>query len=208
MTGTRRRRFWHDDCLVSGDIDRRAAMDSHIPFIAPPTAPTPPLPDGFRGPRGFGDDGPSFFDMLDIINPFQHIPVVSSIYRAVTGDEISHVPRLLGGALFGGLFGAIAALVNVIVDEITGSDVGEHVLTFVDDLFNGGENPTVAQRVSSEPAKVVLAKRLTRFWNGVRCRHSVSPISWNSKGFDGGRMTSDDRVAACFTDGRMRCDHR
>jgi hypothetical protein len=127
-------------------------MDSHIPFIAPPTAPTPPLPDGFRGPRGFGDDGPSFFDMLDIINPFQHIPVVSSIYRAVTGDEISHVPRLIGGALFGGLFGAIAALVNVIVDEITGSDVGEHVLTFVDDLFNGGENPTVAQRVSSEPA--------------------------------------------------------
>ncbi len=127
-------------------------MDPDIAFIAPPTAPTPPLPDGFRDPRGFGDDGPSFFDVLDIINPLQHIPVVSSIYRAVTGDEISHVPRVLGGGLFGGLFGAIAALVNVIVDEITGSDIGEHVLGFVDDLFNGSEEPTIAQRRSLEPA--------------------------------------------------------
>ena len=29
----------------------------------------------------------SFFDFLDIINPLQHIPIVSSLYRAATGES-------------------------------------------------------------------------------------------------------------------------
>jgi hypothetical protein len=35
------------------------------------------------------DEGPTFAEFLDIINPLQHIPVVSTIYRAITGDQIS-----------------------------------------------------------------------------------------------------------------------
>ena len=31
----------------------------------------------------------SFWDFLDIINPLQHIPIVSNIYRSLTGDEIA-----------------------------------------------------------------------------------------------------------------------
>ncbi len=85
------------------------------------------------GFEAFGEDGPSFFDILDIINPLQHIPIVSTLYRALTGDEIDPVPRVVGGALFGGLIGATASLVNVVIDELTGSDIGEHVLA----LFEG-----------------------------------------------------------------------
>ncbi|MGB6086494.1 MAG: hypothetical protein WBF74_07845, partial [Parvibaculum sp.] len=29
-----------------------------------------------------------FSDFLDVINPLQHIPIVSSIYRELTGDEL------------------------------------------------------------------------------------------------------------------------
>src|SRR5690349_12138760 len=51
--------------------------------------------------RLWGKDGFSFGALLDAINPLQHIPVVSTIYRAATGDTIGPAPRIMGGALFG-----------------------------------------------------------------------------------------------------------
>ena len=93
-----------------------------------------PAPDTDHGGfKAFGEDGPTFFDILDIINPLQHIPIVSTLYRAITGDTIDPVPRVAGGALFGGLIGAVTSLVNVVIDELTGNDLGEHVLA----LFKG-----------------------------------------------------------------------
>lgn len=46
--------------------------------------------------QGFG-----FKDFLDVINPLQHIPGISELYRAVTGDEISDGARYSGNALYG-----------------------------------------------------------------------------------------------------------
>lgn len=83
----------------------------------------------------FGDDGLTFEDILDVINPLQHIPIISTLYREWTDDQIDPIPRIAGGALFGGWMGAISSLVNMVVDEITGSDVGEHVLAFATDLL-------------------------------------------------------------------------
>ncbi len=80
------------------------------------------------GLEPFGRDGLTFFDVLDVINPLQHIPVVSTIYRELTGDGIDPVPRIAGGALFGGVIGAVSSLVNVIVEALTGRDIGDHVL--------------------------------------------------------------------------------
>jgi len=71
----------------------------------------------------FGDDGLRFFDFIEITNPLRHIPIVSSIYRQITGDESDAAPRVLGGALFGGAIGAAVALLNVVVDEATGRDI-------------------------------------------------------------------------------------
>ncbi len=88
----------------------------------------------------FGDDGLTFGDILDVINPLQHIPVVSTLYREWSGDAIDPVSRIAGGALFGGVIGAISSLVNVIVDEISGSDVGAHVLAFAGDLLGTGDS--------------------------------------------------------------------
>ncbi|HCZ12942.1 MAG TPA: hypothetical protein DHV16_12065, partial [Nitrospiraceae bacterium] len=53
--------------------------------------------------------GVSFGDILDIVNPLQHIPVVSTVYRSETGDKISPGSRIIGGAIFGQLFGLIAS---------------------------------------------------------------------------------------------------
>lgn len=76
----------------------------------------------------FGDDGFTFGDFLDIINPLQHIPIVNTVYRAITGDKIDPGSRLAGGGLFGGPIGLVASLVSGMVEESTGKDPGEHAL--------------------------------------------------------------------------------
>ena len=35
----------------------------------------------------WGEDGFDFWDVLDVINPLQHIPFVNTLYREMTGDE-------------------------------------------------------------------------------------------------------------------------
>lgn len=76
----------------------------------------------------FGDDGFTFGDFLDIINPLQHIPIVNTVYRAMTGDKIDPGSRMAGGGLFGGPIGLVASLVSGMVEESTGKDPGAHAL--------------------------------------------------------------------------------
>lgn len=84
---------------------------------------------GDGGKNGFwGEDGFTFGDLIDIINPLQHIPIVSTAYRAITGDEIGAGPRMIGGALVGGVAGFAAAAVGAAVEGETGMDVGDHVM--------------------------------------------------------------------------------
>ena len=58
----------------------------------------------------FGDDGFSFGDILDIVNPLQHIPIVNSIYRKLTGDTIAPAMQIAGDALFAGPLGAVMSI--------------------------------------------------------------------------------------------------
>lgn len=85
----------------------------------------------------FGADGFTFGDLLDVINPLQHIPIVSTIYRQITGDEIDAGPRVAGDGLFGGIVGLVSGLINVAVEHETGKDVGGHVMA----LFDGDDEP-------------------------------------------------------------------
>ncbi len=85
--------------------------------------------DGFQL---FGNDGFTFLDFLDIINPLQHIPVISTLYREITDDTLDPGSRVLGSTLFFGPVGTVVSLANVLVDDATGKDMGEHVMAFFD----------------------------------------------------------------------------
>ena len=93
-----------------------------------------------------GEDGVTFSDFLDVVNPLQNIPVVSSYYRESTGDEASVMSKLAGGALYGGLFGIgaiagfAASLVNTILENQTGKDVGGHVLATLQGTAGDSDN--------------------------------------------------------------------
>jgi hypothetical protein len=63
----------------------------------------------------------TFKDFLDTINPLQQIPIVNVIYRAITGDQPSLAPRLIGAAIFGGALGVLLAGVQACIDDMTGT---------------------------------------------------------------------------------------
>ena len=85
-----------------------------------------------EGPSPSGPGSPeaelSFGDFIDLINPLHHIPIIGTIYRAITGDEIGGPAKILGGMLFGGPIGFIAAAFDTILTQATGRDLGETVV--------------------------------------------------------------------------------
>ena len=93
--------------------------------------------------QAFGADGFTFLDFLDIINPLQHIPIVGTLYRSMTGDEIDPGSRIAGSTLFGGPIGTVVAMANVAVEQSTGQDMGDHMIALIsgeDDNSPADEN--------------------------------------------------------------------
>ena len=77
----------------------------------------------------------SFADMLDVINPLQHIPGVATLYREMTGNGISTGAKLAGDALFGGPIGLVASLIGSIMEQETGKDIGGHMFAAATDKY-------------------------------------------------------------------------
>jgi hypothetical protein len=90
-----------------------------------------------------------FWDFIDVINPLQHIPIVSTLYRELTGDEISAPARIMGGALFGGPLGFAASLGNAILEEAAGQDAGEIALAMVLDDEALADETAIAQNAGT-----------------------------------------------------------
>ena len=93
----------------------------------------------------FAGGSPTFKDVLDAVNPLQQLPVVSTAYRAVTGDVISPISSLVGGFLFGGPIGLIAAAVNSGLEAATGHDLAGHALA----MLTGSSETQVASAGNS-----------------------------------------------------------
>ena len=91
--------------------------------------------------EGFG-----FGDFIDIVNPLHHIPIVATIYRKLSGDQIGAAPRVIGGALWGRIGGFAAGALNAVVEWWSGKDIGDHIYAavFGDPKVDGGT--AVAQK--------------------------------------------------------------
>jgi len=71
-----------------------------------------------------------FGDVVDIVNPLHHLPVVGMVYRGLTDDVIGPAAQIVGGALYGGPIGAVTGTVNAVTQMRTGKDVGDHMMQF------------------------------------------------------------------------------
>ncbi len=112
----------------------------------------------------FGENGFDFSDLIDVVNPLQHVPVISTMYRENTGDEIGAVPRVAGATLFFGPIGLASSLFNVFVQQSTGKDVGQHVTDWV--LPDDG-----AEDLAAAPADTSAVGA------GVPSDNAVDPVS-------------------------------
>ena len=85
----------------------------------------------------FGADGFGFDDLVDIVNPLQHVPLLSALYRWATGDKISQGASLVGDVMFGGaLFAGPLALIGptmnaALTEAMGGQQVSDRVMTAV-----------------------------------------------------------------------------
>lgn len=98
------------------------------------------IPKGFFG----GEDGlPTWRDALDIINPLEHIPFISTLFDQWTGHTPSPAAKLAGGAMLGGL-GFAGAVIDAIFQQQTGSGAAE---SMVAGLF--GDDATATTQLAS-----------------------------------------------------------
>jgi hypothetical protein len=102
-------------------------------------------------------DQPTVWDLLDFINPLQHIPVVNLVYRELTGDKIGALPQIVGGALLGGPIGAFSAIVNVAVEEATGKDIGGQVMAMLTGDAAASAASTKLADSATAPASAAVA---------------------------------------------------
>ena len=120
-------------------------MSAIAPAIGalPPASPAPAKPKPAEG------ESLSFGDFLDFINPLQHIPVISTIYRAITGDAMSPTAEIAGGALYGGILGAVGSIADVLFTQATGKDFGNTVLAWLG--FSSSSDIQFAQGHGTKP---------------------------------------------------------
>jgi hypothetical protein len=103
-----------------------------MPPISATAAPPPPASATPAKPAHHG----GFREFLSELNPLQYIPVVGTLYRAITGDTIPQTAREAGSLvvsfLTGGPIGAAINLGTLAMERITGFDpekIAQRVLT-------------------------------------------------------------------------------
>lgn len=134
--------------------------DIALEIAARPSASATPAPA--KPEKSFSlweEESFGFRDVLDIINPLHHIPIVATLYRNMTGDNIGMAPRVIGGALWGRIGGFVSGVVNAVVSWLTGKDIGDHIFSA---LFgkpgDSGDGTAVAQ--ATNPPAVLAEKPL------------------------------------------------
>ena len=105
---------------------------------ASPPAPPPKSHDWKNGAF-------SFHDVLDTLNPLQHLPIIGTIYRWLTGDEPGNVARIVGDGIYGGPIGLGTGAVSVAIKEELGKDPGAMVVS----LLTGGGIETSSTKIAA-----------------------------------------------------------
>src|ERR1700744_955769 len=113
------------------------------PSPSPESATVPATGDS----SGNQDEG-FFHHLLDVVNPRQHLPVVGTIYRAITGEHIGTIEKIAGDTLYGGLWGAVSSVADVAFQAITGKSGEDTALGW----FKGDSSSAVASNKVVAPS--------------------------------------------------------
>lgn len=123
------------------------------PFVHPPLQAEQRDRLRAEGAMGPEERELSFDQVLDVINPLHHIPVVGTLYRALTGDQLDGSASIMGSMIYGGPVGLVAGLVDAVVEQASGRDIGGLALAMI-----GGEElagPAAAVQTAAAAASDV-----------------------------------------------------
>lgn len=85
------------------------------------------------------DEGLSFDEVLNSLNPLHHVPIVSTIYQAVSGEKIGIGPRMIAATILGGPVGLIIAGIAAFIEEMSGGTIAEHAVALFEGTTGDGE---------------------------------------------------------------------
>ncbi|MGH1398588.1 MAG: hypothetical protein ACRBCT_05175 [Alphaproteobacteria bacterium] len=68
-------------------------------------------------------------DLVDMVNPLHHVPILGTAYREITGDTIKPIGKIMGGAVYGGPLGAASGIIDIVVENETGATLESHITT-------------------------------------------------------------------------------
>jgi len=105
--------------MAISDRIAQARMD-YFTREAPTRIDIRPTPENGGDQAFFGKDGLTFRDVIDAINPLNHIPIVSDVFASATDHKASTASKLIGGTLLGGPIGFVASLATIIFENATG----------------------------------------------------------------------------------------
>lgn len=134
-----------------------------------------------------GDGGHvRFRDILSALNPLQYLPVVGTIYRAVTGDTIPEALRLGGSLLVSGLMGGpvglFTTIATTIAEKVTGIDPDKVAHTVLADIGLAAPAP--------HPATAAAGSTAASGATPARATQATPPVAdWTAKGLAAAGVT-------------------
>ena len=111
-------------------------------------------------------DGGSFgfHDVIDTLNPLQHIPVVSTVYRWLTGDNPGNVAEVVGDGIYVGPVGIGVGFMSIALKEETGKGPGEMAMAMIagpdtseSKVASAGAGATATPATPSQPTAAAVA---------------------------------------------------
>ncbi len=93
----------------------------------------------------------SLGELLDIVNPLQHIPGVNTVYREITGDEASVRSRIAGSSLYGMIAGPLG------MAGLVAGNLAEMKVSGVLDA-EAAKSKEIAASEETSPANIIEAK--------------------------------------------------
>jgi hypothetical protein len=128
----------------------------------------------------------SFWDNLwDVVNPLEHLPVVSTIYDSITHNKVGDVEKIAGDTLYGGFMGLVSSIANVAFEHITGKSFGDTVLGWVtgndddksDTVMAATQVTTAPQQTAALPQAIapLIPQTSDAVQNAAASSPSVSP---------------------------------
>ena len=141
-----------------------------------PAAPTPPDSDS--------DWHVSFDDVLDVVNPLQHLPIVGTVYRALTHDQIKTPEKIAGDTLYGGLWGLAGSVADTAFEKLTGHNFGDTVLAMITGHHDDAKPTAVAKADAPQPTTTAAPQPSTVPAQAISMNESALTASLNRAGAD------------------------